>query len=77
MCTHMGIVQDGRVLREGPVGAILSSWKGARTVRIGVVGDLDHAAAVLARQHGVSNVATVDGTLEASFAGDDRGGVER
>ena len=72
MCTHIGIVQDGRLLREGPVGVILSSLKGARAIRVGVNGDAASAAEVLGRQPGVSEVAPVDAaTLEATFLGDD------
>ena len=71
MCTHIGIVQGGRLLREGPVDTILRSLKGARAVRIGVLGDLTPAVEVLARQPGVGDVAELDGAVEATFAGDD------
>ena len=78
MCSHIGIVQDGRLLREGPVQAILGSLKGARAVRVGVIGEGVPATEVAARavevldgQPGVSDVVPTDDGLEVTFAGDD------
>ena len=78
MCSHIGIVQDGRLLREGPVHAILGSLKGARAVRVGVIGEGVPATEVAARavevlggQPGVSGVVPTDDGLEVTFAGDD------
>jgi ABC-2 type transport system ATP-binding protein len=71
MCSHIGIIQDGRLLREGPVQTILSSLKGARTVRIGVMGEVAAAVAVLDEQPGVSDVVPTEDGLEVTFAGDD------
>jgi ABC-2 type transport system ATP-binding protein len=71
MCSHIGIVQDGRLLREGPVDVILRSLKGARAIRVSVRGDLQEASEILARQRGVTDVITVGDDLEASFSGDD------
>ena len=71
MCSHIGIIQDGRLLREGPVNAILSSLKGARSVRIGVMGEVAPAVAVLGGQTGVSDIVPTDDGLEVTFAGDD------
>lgn len=79
MCSHIGIIQGGRLLREGPVNAILQSLRGARAVCVGVMGDgvssgtREAAAAVLARQPGVGEVQVVGDDLEATFTGDDRG----
>jgi ABC-2 type transport system ATP-binding protein len=71
MCSHIGIIQDGRLLREGPVNAILGSLKGARSVRIGVMGEVAAAVAVLGGQPGVSDVVPTEDGLEVTFAGDD------
>ena len=74
MCSHIGIIQGGRLLREGPVNTILGSLRGARAVRIGVMGDAASraaAAAVLARQPGVGEAQVVGDDLEATFNGDD------
>jgi ABC-2 type transport system ATP-binding protein len=71
MCSHIGIVQNGTLLREGPVETILRSLKGARALRVEVMGDPAAAAEVLAAQRGVSDVVPVDGALEATFDGDD------
>ena len=71
MCSHIGIIQDGRLLREGPVHAILGSLKGARSVRIGIMGEVAPAVAVLHGQPGVSDIVPTDDGLEVTFAGDD------
>jgi ABC-2 type transport system ATP-binding protein len=78
MCSHIGIIQDGRLLREGPVHAILGSLKGARSVRIGVMGEVvpatevaARAVAVLGGQPGVSDIVPTEDGLEVTFAGDD------
>jgi ABC-2 type transport system ATP-binding protein len=71
MCSHIGIIQDGRLLREGPVNTILGSLKGARSVRIGVMGEVAAALAVLGEQPGVSDIVPTDDGLEVTFAGDD------
>jgi ABC-2 type transport system ATP-binding protein len=71
MCSHIGIIQDGRLLREGPVHTILSSLKGARSVRIGVMGEVAAAVAVLDGQPGVSDVVPTEDGLEVTFTGDD------
>ena len=79
MCSHIGIIQDGRLLREGPVNVILGSLKGARSVRIGLMSEVVPATDVVARavaalgqQPGVSDVVPADGGhLEVTFAGDD------
>jgi ABC-2 type transport system ATP-binding protein len=71
MCTHIGIVQDGRLLREGPVNVILGSLKGAHIVRIGLLGDPGGAVELLSAQQGVSDVVPTDDGLEVTFAGDD------
>ncbi|HZS89999.1 MAG TPA: ABC transporter ATP-binding protein [Chloroflexota bacterium] len=72
MCSHIGIIQGGRLIREGPVGVILSSLKAARTVRIGLLGDLDAAADTVKRQRWVTDVQIVDGALEAAVSGEEQ-----
>ncbi len=74
MCTHIGIVQGGKVLREGPVGTILSTLHGARGVRVTVLGDAaarQWAADILAAQPGVTQVSAIGDDLDALFDGDD------
>lgn len=55
LCTHVGIVAGGRMLREGPLGDVLRAVeRPAYFVR--VLQPPDEAAAVLARGRGVSDV---------------------
>ena len=39
MCTHIGIVQDGRLLREGPVDQVLRSLQPGRAIELRVLGE--------------------------------------
>ena len=71
MCTHIGIVQNGRLIREGPVNLILGSLRGARAVRIGVMGETTAARETLGHLPGVGEVITAGDDLEVSFNGDD------
>jgi ABC-2 type transport system ATP-binding protein len=70
MCSHIGIVQHGRLVREGPVEVILSSLGTARTVRVRTL-DMEGAARVLAEQPGVGAVSPAGDELEVTFSGDD------
>jgi ABC-2 type transport system ATP-binding protein len=70
MCTHIGIVQDGRLLREGTVDAVVGSLHGARTVRVGILGAAAPAVSVAAAHPQVAHVETTDDGLELAFSGD-------
>ena len=72
MCTHIGIIQDGRLLRQGPVDAILGSLKGARSLRVGILGDPQSAATVISQQPHVTGVVVADNGLEITYGGDEQ-----
>jgi ABC-2 type transport system ATP-binding protein len=70
MCTHIGIIQGGRLVREGSVEAVLSSLGTARLVRVRTL-DVEAAAKVLSEQPGVGAVTQIAEELEVTFTGDD------
>lgn len=74
LCTHVGIVVDGRVVRQGTMASVLRGMSGERTVRV-VCLDADAARmaqTVLADQPDVVGVRE-EGTvaLDADIVGDD------
>ena len=64
MCTHIGIVNAGRIVMEGPVSTVLRSLTRGRTVRLQLLaGDTPTAAVEAARSYPeVTEVAVVEPT---------------
>jgi ABC-2 type transport system ATP-binding protein len=59
LCTHVGMVASGRLVREGPVGELL--WVAERPAYLlRVLRDADRAAAILGGVPGVGAVATTE-----------------
>ena len=56
MCTHIGIVENGRLLVSGEVGDVLRSLQPHKIVEVRVLGDPEHAAQVLRSLPGVRDV---------------------
>jgi ABC-2 type transport system ATP-binding protein len=71
MCTHVAILQHGRLLREGSVAAVLAPARGAYNVRVGTL-DNERAAPLLASQSGVVEVVPAPDGLEVTLEGDER-----
>ena len=76
MCTAVGIIDRGRLLRSGRIADIERSLRANALLRIDVVGDGGAAASWLAERDGVGDVLAVDNPpdglvrLEATFGGD-------
>ena len=76
MCTAVGIIDRGRLLRSGRIADIERSLRANALLRIDVVGDGGAAASWLAERDGVGDVLAVDDPpdglvrLEATFGGD-------
>ena len=69
MCTSFGIIHDGRMVANGPAGAILSH-SGARRARARVQGDLEAAGRLAESITGISSVRRSGAdTLEIELAG--------
>jgi ABC-2 type transport system ATP-binding protein len=56
MCTHIGIVENGRLLVSGEVGDVLRSLQPHKIVEVRVLGDPEHAARILRPLPGVRDV---------------------
>ncbi|MEO8511382.1 MAG: ABC transporter ATP-binding protein [Chloroflexota bacterium] len=76
MCTAVGIIDRGRLLRSGRIADIERSLRANALLRIDVVGDAAAAAEWLGTRSGVADVLPVDGApagiarIEATYDGD-------
>ena len=76
MCTAVGIIDRGRLLRSGRIADIERSLRANALLRIDVVGDATAAAEWLGTRSGVADVLSVDdaplgiGRIEATYDGD-------
>lgn len=71
LCTHIGIVNDGRLVVSGPVDQVLRQ-AGARVIEVRVAGDFEAAAAICRNAGGVSDVRIDNGLLRTAIDGDDQ-----
>lgn len=73
ICTSVGIMEKGRLLRCGPLAAVMQESRGARRVRVRLAGPGFGLAEWLGNQPGVSDVKPGDAGASAEFtlAGDD------
>ena len=76
ICTHIGIIEEGRLVATGSLAEMRERIRQHRTVRIGLVGAAEPARLWLADQPGVLEVRPLpqnaDGDLELEFVGDDQ-----
>lgn len=77
MCTHIGIIETGRLLVSGEVNDVLRSIQAHKSVEIRVLEAADHAVNILRSLPGVREVRMmgdpVGAVLLLDYAGDDRG----
>ena len=71
LCTMIGIIDQGRMRATGPVQDVIRKLSAGRRVRITVVGDTEHAVAILEPLPAVTQVQMANGTIEATYEGDD------
>jgi ABC-2 type transport system ATP-binding protein len=71
LCTMIGIIDHGRMRATGSVQEVVQHLSAGRRVRVAVVGDQEAAIAVLKPLAAVTEVAIVNGAIEASYEGDD------
>lgn len=71
MCTHVGIVNDGRLQVSGPVDNILRQAD-ARVMEIRAASDPDQVMGLARNVHGVSDVRLDNGLLRVAINGDDQ-----
>jgi ABC-2 type transport system ATP-binding protein len=70
MCTHIGIVQAGRLIRQGPVSQMLQGVRPGRTIEVRALGDRSRLAEILSRDPRVTAVEPFDGE-DAAYAAEE------
>jgi ABC-2 type transport system ATP-binding protein len=71
LCTMIGIIDQGRMRATGPVQDVIRKLSAGRRVRITVIGDKEQAVAILEPLAAVIHVEMANGTIEATYEGDD------
>lgn len=71
LCTHIGIISQGRMPLCGPIGEVLALVKGDTLIEVGVCGQGEEARLWLLEQQGVRSAEINNkGLLEVLFAGE-------
>jgi len=77
MCTHIGIIERGKLLASGEVSAIMRSLQAHHIFEVHVLGDLEAAATVARQFPGIIDVRTqpeaLPPMLHIDYQGDDQG----
>jgi ABC-2 type transport system ATP-binding protein len=76
LCTMIGIIDRGHMRATGPVHEVIRKLTSGRRVRIAVVGDREPAVAILKPLPPVGRVELANGTIEATYEGDDATAAE-
>ena len=71
LCTMIGIIDHGRMRATGTVQDVIRRLSADRRLRITVVGDKAPALAILEPLEAVRHVDIANGTIEATYEGDD------
>jgi len=71
LCTMIGIIDHGRMRAVGSVQDVIRGLSADRRLRITVVGAREPAIAILASLESVRHVDVANGTIEATYEGDD------
>ena len=71
LCTMIGIIDHGRMRAVGSVQEVIRGLSADRRLRITVVGAREPAIAILEPLESVRHVDVANGTIEATYEGDD------
>ncbi|MHB8612089.1 MAG: ABC transporter ATP-binding protein [Candidatus Dormibacteraceae bacterium] len=71
LCTMIGIIDHGRMRATGSVQDVIRGLSADRRLRITVVGAREPAIAILEPLESVRHVDVANGTIEATYEGDD------
>ncbi len=75
MCTHIGIINDGRMVACGPVHEVQRE-AGARVIEVHVAGDPEPGIALARNAAGVRDVRLGDGGFRVVLEGEDQAAVD-
>jgi len=70
LCTSIGVMEKGRMIRSGKISEILGETSKLRAVRLSWIGD-SNVSTILETIPGVSNVVTADHNAVLQFSGSD------
>jgi ABC-2 type transport system ATP-binding protein len=76
LCTMIGIIDHGRMRATGSVQDVIRGLSSGRRIRITVVGAREPAIAILEPLESVRRVDIANGTIEATYEGDDSTAAE-
>lgn len=74
MCTHIGIISDGRMVAAGPVDQVQRE-AGTRVIEVRTAGEVEAAMAVARNQAGVRDVRAENGGFRVVLEGEDEAAV--
>lgn len=72
ICTHMGIIEAGKMVIEGPVDEIMLRSRGKGYLEVKVLDRIEEARTILEQNFYISNIIIDGNMLKFPFAGDDR-----
>lgn len=70
LCTHVGILDRGRLVFSGPVESLVAQLDAERRVRVQVLDETERTQSILQRSPQVREVTNEDHTLTFKFEGD-------
>jgi len=69
LCTHVGMIREGRLLRQGPLNEMLAGDRVRRFI-MRCIGPVDEPAGLIGNRPGAGVLSTGPGQVEFSLAGD-------
>ena len=71
LCTMIGIIDRGKMRATGPVHEVIARLTSGRRLKITVLDERDAAIEVLTPLPSIRHVASINGTIEAEYEGDE------
>ena len=71
LCTMIGIIDRGKMRATGPVNEVIARLTSGRRLKITVLDERDAAIEVLTPLPSIRHVASINGTIEAEYEGDE------
>ena len=69
MCTHLGIIQNGKMIADNTVTAIMDLQNGSKPLIITVCDKVEEAAQLISTQDYVENLSYTENEIRVSFSG--------
>ena len=72
MCTHIGIIEKGKMVVKGTVEEILTMRGTSRPLVMKITDNQEHAIEILKQNENIINVTILDNSIVAYFSGDEK-----